>query len=328
MGCVAVPPSTPRRRLGDAHDLGHARRTVRALRFTRRSARYGAIPSSGARPVAASAGSGNDCRRASTTWIASPAAMASLAADPAADAGSALRLVSIALAAAPGARRSRRPACGAVQLGRTRSGRAFRCLVDLRLDAGSGLPGQSYGGPRRSPRSMVDGRARSRGRSRRPCRRRRAGCGFRQRDQSASNVGGVVGERTDTATGGLPRLDQRGQRRETNQRCLEQVGRRLGTDRKVGVVGGTSSAAASAYGRNRPGPRLGRRGRTERNSIEALPDFDRLEEEYAGAIVEQEGTRRRLRSGRPGRATGSCRSRRGALDLGRAQRLVGDHRVV
>ncbi len=71
------------------------------LGLTRRSERYRPIPSS-RRPVVGSVGRPNDWRRASTTWIASPAAMASLATSTARTYSSRPRLVSMgSLSAVP-----------------------------------------------------------------------------------------------------------------------------------------------------------------------------------------------------------------------------------
>ena len=96
------------------------------LGLTRRSARYSAIPSSGA-PVAGSAGRSNDWRRARTTWIASPAAIASLATSTARMYSSRPRLVSIGRPARSRRGRRRRPAATSRrQLGRRSAARSAR----------------------------------------------------------------------------------------------------------------------------------------------------------------------------------------------------------
>ena len=100
---VSLSPSTWRSSSGDAPTTsksGVRTKNRYGLGLTRRSARYRPIPSSGA-PVAGSVGRSNDWRRASTTWIASPAAMASLATSTAWMYSSRPRLVSIGPGRAP-----------------------------------------------------------------------------------------------------------------------------------------------------------------------------------------------------------------------------------
>ena len=318
MGWVVIlSPSTWRSSSGDAPTTskeGVRTKNRYGLGLTRRSARYSAIPSSGA-PVAASAGSGNDCRRASTTWIASPAAIASLATSTAWMWASRPRLVSIARPGGTGRAAVRAgPARGAVQLGRTWSRCAFERLVDRRLgDAVAAFQVRAIGVERGDRRDRVgqvvehdhevgfDERGRGR-----PDR-----VALRQRDGRLEDRNRVVGERPDAAAGearhALGRRDAAARDELANR--LERIGRRLrsrsrGRDGRPG-----RRAGASGCGRGRHAPRAGAAARCRgRSSGRAAPRLRPTRGGTPGRRRPGAGRHRSASRGRPAasRAAGSC----------------------
>ena len=163
-------------------------------------------------------------------------------------------------------------------------------------------------------------------------RRRPDRVAFRQRDRRLEDRNRVVGERADAAAGEARHALGRGDpaTRDEPADGLERIGRRLGLDREVGMVGRDVERARLDVGETVTDLEQAPRSRPEEGvAAEPLPAFDRLEEVRRAAVVQaQEGTDRRLEVGRAGRAQQDrVRVRREALCLGQAERLVGGHRV-
>ena len=292
------------------------------------------IPSSVA-PVAATVGRSNDWRRASTTWMASPAAIASLAAPTARMYWSRPRLVSTgasiaASLAAPGPPlRAAGPASSAAD---GRCGPLER-LEDGRLgDAVAALEVRRLGVERRDRRERVgevvehDDEVGLDERRHRDADR----IALRERHGRLERGDRVVREGPDRATGeaghALDRQDP-ATRHERADR-LQRVARRRRLGREVRVV-------------RRDGHRAGldvrlavadleepaRTDAQERVPTEALAALDRLEQVGRPAVVEaKQGPDRRLEVGRTGRAqqdrVGGTRE---ALGLRQTERIGGGH---